>query len=611
MHSEIKLGDLLREMLAMIGSASRLATRLKVSERTLRTWLGKSEDELHSLHEDNIEQIIQTAGEFGVNPESRLPYRIYFAWRESESRHQNERTIVFSPTSDEWNDFARRTQFKYSVSRPGNKVSRFSGEVHLAFLESADTPVTDIRDLLKGSSDLASRDLPGFYTMHSNLVAYRNLVLKLGFKETMEFLLAINDLVAVKQNKLPKWFASATTSKDFTLSFMRSSETFFAFHNAGYVLRGTEHKVDSGISKALKLKFKLPSFENAHELDFTFEHEGKISKRIAVVIGKNGVGKSQTLSNLARSLISGDERLQTTSGDRPSVNRLITISSPGQTSVTFPRSSTRNRIPYRKIQLGGSGGIQTGFGETLVQLARSAERVRNEERWELFCDAISKVIKLDQIFIQLRPEGDLLSPSSSTVPLSRFRSGSEKDRLELWGRVDPKAEIGRYVDRQMLPLSSGELTFIRFAAQACLFIENGTLLLFDEPETHLHPNLITQFVGLLDELLKMTSSFAVLATHSAYFVREVPSSQVLILKELDDGGIQVVPPRLKTLGADIGAISFFVFGDELYGRLLHALQQRLRRSSKDRDVLLKPLEDELSDEAFMYLRRELYKGPSD
>ena len=541
---------------------------------------------------------------------TKLQYGVYFAWDDSAFQDTNEPTIILSPTSDDWNDSARRTKFSYSIRRPGHNIHLFSGEVHLGFLGATGTPVDHVRDRLKGKSHLKSVDLPAFYTMQSNLEAYRTLVAKLGSKNAMEFLSSINDLVALKQHKAPKWFANAVTSEDFTLSFMRSSETFFAFHNAGYVLRGREHKDASGISTDMVLTFRLAAFENDHQLKFKFEHVGKIPKRIVVIIGKNGVGKSQALSNIVKSLVRDDQRLRDSDGNRPSINRLIAVSSPGETKETFPTPRRGNRVHYRRIILSSvrSSNEQEGLGAVLVQLARSDERIRRKGRWDLFCDAVSTVMNLDQVFVQVRKEHEGTANhvfELKPIPLSSFRPSSEQKRLELWGRIDPRAFVCRYIEGQTLPLSSGESTFIRFAAIACLYIENGTLLLFDEPETHLHPNLITQFIRLIDQLLKMTSSFAILATHSAYFVREVPGSQVLILKETNQRTIEVTNPRLKTLGADIGAISFFVFGDELYGRLLREMGIRLSESNEEPRGLLEQLEEELSDEAFMYLRREL------
>ena len=50
----------------------------------------------------------------------------------------------------------------------------------------------------------------------------------------------------------------------------------------------------------------------------------------------------------------------------------------------------------------------------------------------------------------------------------------------------------------MLPLSMGKSPLSGLLHRHVSSIENGTLLLFDEPETHLHPNLITEFVRLLE-----------------------------------------------------------------------------------------------------------------
>jgi energy-coupling factor transporter ATP-binding protein EcfA2 len=111
-------------------------------------------------------------------------------------------------------------------------------------------------------------------------------------------------------------------------------------------------------------------------------------------------------------------------------------------------------------------------------------------------------------------------------------------------------------------LSSGELALLRFAAQAIASIKSGTMFLFDEPETHLHPNYISMFMSMLDRLLDLTGSIAMIATHSAYVVREVPSRRVrLIAIEKDGGGVHIDPPGFQTFGASIDMISQFVFGD--------------------------------------------------
>ena len=97
---------------------------------------------------------------------------------------------------------------------------------------------------------------------------------------------------------------------------------------------------------------------------------------------------------------------------------------------------------------------------------------------------------------------------------------------------------------------------------------------------------------------------AVVATHSAYFVREVFRSQVLIIKEQPGRMIEVTRPRLKTFGADVGAISFFVFEHDMTARLFEKLRNELSvLPGQERHI--EELKEELSVEALMALKREL------
>lgn len=120
-------------------------------------------------------------------------------------------------------------------------------------------------------------------------------------------------------------------------------------------------------------------------------------------------------------------------------------------------------------------------------------------------------------------------------------------------------------------LSSGEYAMLRFAAQAAAAIEQGSLILLDEPETHLHPNFISNLMEILDNLLQSTGSIAVIATHSAYVVRETPSDRVNVLT-LEGRQIRIDRPRMQTFGATIDSISQFVFEDTT---ISHGFQKTL------------------------------------
>jgi ABC-type microcin C transport system duplicated ATPase subunit YejF len=144
-----------------------------------------------------------------------------------------------------------------------------------------------------------------------------------------------------------------------------------------------------------------------------------------------------------------------------------------------------------------------------------------------------------------------------------FRRMNEQRNLQLYARINtarpPIVMTGR---RRPRNLSSGEVALLRFAAYAVASLRRGTILLFDEPETHLHPNYISQFMEMLDRLLEQTGSIALIATHSAYVVREVPRRRVrMISRDPEDETIMIDPPTMQTFGASIDTISQFVFGD--------------------------------------------------
>jgi len=353
----------------------------------------------------------------------------------------------------------------------------------------------------------------------------------------------------------------------------------------------------------------LRTFQNDHELEFSFAPAGDLPKRIAVIIGKNGVGKSQSLAHFAQALLRGNKDLRDGEGNAPVVNRLLAVSSPGETRNTFPKPPKEPRIFYKRIILSRNffADRQSGMGDVLLRLARARETIKQKSRWELFCQTVDQIIPTTEIAIHLKSAAGLPQLASSDgddyATLENFQNGGEQNRLERWARVDVRADVSRLADGKLVPLSSGQLTFIRFAANACLHIENGTMVLIDEPETHLHPNYVSDFIRLLDTLLAQTGSFAILATHSAYFVREVTRSQVIVLRQVADNRVETVSPRLKTLGADIGEISHFVFEDAYFGSLLAQVRVNLAERPNQAPKVLKLLEGEVSTEALMSLQR--------
>lgn len=113
-----------------------------------------------------------------------------------------------------------------------------------------------------------------------------------------------------------------------------------------------------------------------------------------------------------------------------------------------------------------------------------------------------------------------------------------------------------------IPLSSGQQTFVDLVLNILSIIEKNSLILIDEPENTLHPNIEIDFFNILKEILDEFDSFSIIATHSPIFVREVPKEYVKVIHiDKEDNQPIISTPIINTFGANISSISNYVFED--------------------------------------------------
>ncbi len=532
------------------------------------------------------------------------PFRVLFGQRDALTEELPPDTILVVPSSDGWNDFGHHTRVDYRIRMRSPQVAvQARGFIGFINPEAKQNGNNLLQQLVstEGKSTVAATTDHQFFTMLPDMEAYRRLVQTLDADDATQVLTALNDLVALNEFESTTAILDlATQSEVFSLSFMRSTDSYFAYKNAGALLRGLSSEQTGNLSPTLAIRFQLPGRQNEHHLRFCFDHAADLPKRIAVVIGKNGVGKSQTLGRIARAALDGATALTDgTDGGRPLINRLLAFAPTNEAESVFPNDKRkRPRIWYQRYSMNRSRRARRNdyLSDLIVQVARSTQVVAGKSRWEIFTEGLSAITKSDELYLPARPT------SGDYVPLAKLPRGAEQLMLERFASIDVKREPTRVVDGEGYPLSSGEISFLKFAAQVSLHIENGSLLLMDEPETHLHPNFISRFVSLLDGLLEATGSAAIIATHSAYFVREVFREQATVLSVDSDNFVNAQRPTLRTFGADVGAISYFVFGEDEPSRLAVDVKGRLLASGASWPEIYELYKDELSLEMLNDLR---------
>lgn len=85
------------------------------------------------------------------------------------------------------------------------------------------------------------------------------------------------------------------------------------------------------------------------------------------------------------------------------------------------------------------------------------------------------------------------------------------------------------VEKYFKRLSSGHMIIILSLTLLAESIHEKTIILIDEPETHLHPPLLSTYIRTLSFLLLKKNAVAIIATHSPIVLQEVPKDCVSII----------------------------------------------------------------------------------
>ncbi|MFF3024470.1 AAA family ATPase [Gottfriedia sp. NPDC057948] len=96
-------------------------------------------------------------------------------------------------------------------------------------------------------------------------------------------------------------------------------------------------------------------------------------------------------------------------------------------------------------------------------------------------------------------------------------------------------------------MSSGEITMLFRFLPLVMEIEDNSIILIDEPETHLHPRWTREFISYLTSLFSDYKVHVLIATHSPAIASDVPMKCIVGLRN-QEGRIQQYKPKDRTLG---------------------------------------------------------------
>lgn len=494
-------------------------------------------------------------------------------------------TIFIIPEQTSFNDFGKFHRVSLYVITENNPVETFSMRFMAKGHDSAHAYFANELGLIddhngKSWMEIDKVSAP-FVSILRSENDYRKFVALLGFKDAIACLRRMHDAVLAHQEKEPEDAETLELTKtaEFYESPLRDEVTWTAFRHAARYL--TPHDVADvhDAARSFRIQSNTLDTETRYSLDADFGEEFPLARRTLVLVGRNGVGKTRLFEAIIQGLQirppweeNDDLKCSNVTFDpRPVFSRLVVFSSVATDS--YPRFLPPwEGIDYRYHQMIGAGRSDNGeLTEALIDCVRA--QGDPESAWPIDAmDLLESVINPlginDSLYMPVEALGENnILPKAININgghyMPLFKRMNEQRNLHFYAHIKTNVPPVVWTEEDgVRHLSSGEIALMRFAVYAATSLRRGTVFLFDEPETHLHPNYISRFMDMLDSLLEQSGSIALIATHSAYIVREVPRRRVrMMTRDYNKRSLVIDSPVMQTFGASVDTISQFVFGD--------------------------------------------------
>jgi ABC-type multidrug transport system ATPase subunit len=438
---------------------------------------------------------------------------------------------------DKWNDYGVTCQF-HLYFHENNASDRWIGRIKILKSEKQNREGTvEVATQTALEPIFEGLEKGQFISLGQSIEYYENLLASLGRAQAVETLEALCDI-----SWQPSLAQSFEPSSEFVNALLRSNEAQRARRFGRAVILGEP------LNEQFNFRYRgtIPGAEEPVDVDITFDSDDVLPGRIVAIIGRNAVGKTQFLSHLARDLAqirktSREKELERNDrfyGMRPLFTRVLTVSYSAFDKFARPKTEAVSYV-YCGIR-DDSGGLSRKF---LVDTYRkNLDRIRKSNRENAWTRYMQQILA-----------------DSDEVMESRLAT-------EI---TDPDAD-----DESLSLLSSGQAILAHFVTALLAWIQPNSLVLFDEPETHLHPNAVGNLLNVLTEILGEFDSFSLVATHSAIVIQQVPASRVMVF--IRDGNItQAAPLALESFGESVTELTKHVFEtvdiDTLYRRTLRRL----------------------------------------
>lgn len=476
---------------------------------------------------------------------------------------------------DNWDDYGFRTTFgiiAFDENGARHDLPRFN----IGFF--GQTTSTDTYTLLKGPLNGLPKE---FFSLCGSVEFYKKLYSDFSLEWREQFLGAFNDLV-----RHPDLLEAVKYESVVQKSLLRSVRIDEVKDQFASVLRGDVLLTD------FRFGFELPPSDKfaGFDLDFEVKANSTPSTNMHALIGRNGVGKTTYLNAMVKAVSPHTQTDASFYTATPLFERrkMDPTSYFGSIiSVAFSAFDPFDQPPPIEDQ-------NEGFRYSYIGLTDHTRHGETRASKHLKTDAM-----LHEEFV-----GALSACFSDSARKNRWRQAietlesdgnfAEMHLLEL-AECAPN-DVRDIALQRIKKMSSGHTIVILSMTLLVAKVDEKTLVLFDEPESHLQPPLLSALMRSLSQLLRARNAMAIIATHSPVVLQEIPKSCVwkVFRSRLAS---EIMRPEIETFGENVGTLTRDVFKLDVAKSGFHMILSDLVRAGGSYENILEKLGDNLGYEA--------------
>lgn len=485
-------------------------------------------------------------------------FNVIDKWHQLPSVKIREGFVLMSSS---WDDYTYKTTFiLYYKARDVNNLVEI-GNIKIGYHDQKEETRTYDR-IPKDFTSIPSE----FFSLAGSPEFYEKLFNMFG-EASKDILSCLNCIVVDFEI-----FHRAKEKSVFNESLMRDVNINTVMGQFRRILRGERKRI----------RFDFSFVRKGHtysdlDLQFNVDPHTLPPSNIQAIVGRNGLGKTTLLNEMVGSLV-GNEKPEGAAfydelGLEIDKGFFSTV-----VSVSFSAFDPFKPLNEQNDQKKGTCYYYIG-----LKLQDSSDSESNDE---------NSSCKASNEFDAKKVDDSILSLSKLREKYARSvaRCFSDKAKQDLWmdaisklesdtnfkdlnlknlANVDEDEVVNVCMDR-MERMSSGHAVVFMTITRLVEILQEKTLVLFDEPESHLHPPLLSAFIRSLSSLLSKRNGVAIMATHSPVVVQEIPRESCWILSRFGDA-TSYVRPSIETFAENIGVLTKEIFSFEVENSGFHQL----------------------------------------